>query len=110
MTLMIAFTASASPSRGYSHAEADEMIGLFDAVLDGRATSKTVTRMLEIVDGAAPITASMRKAMRPVRLASDKARPDLAEITDKFWRDYRAKHPKPQQKHQPLIDTMRRRP
>lgn len=86
------------------------MLALFGDVLDGRATGKTASRMLEIVGNAQPITASMRKGMKAVRLARDKARPDLVEVTNRFWSAYAAKHPQPvEPKRQPLKATMRGR-
>lgn len=60
---LISITGSATASRGYSYEDASEMIDLFDAILEGRATEKTASRMLEIVGNAQPITASARKAM-----------------------------------------------
>lgn len=72
---MIAITCSDTPSKGYSYAEATEVLDLFDTVLDGRATTETVDRMLEIVGNAQPITATMR----PVR-ADDTA--------NEFWREH----------------------
>lgn len=107
---LISITCSASPSRGYSYDEADEMIDLFDAVLDGRATEKTASRMLEIVGNAQPITASARRSMKVVRLPGDKAHKGLAEVTDSYWSRYRAEHPQPvEPKRQSRISTMRGR-
>lgn len=105
---MFAITASATPARGYSYNEAEEMLALFGTVLAGQATENTASRMLEIVGNAQPITASMRKAMRPVRLNADKPRAGLAGVSDKFWKAYRAKHPQREPERQPVISTMRR--
>jgi len=87
--MLIAITANASPARGNTEAEVTEMMDLFDDVLEGQTTSKTVDRMLEILDAGKPITASMRAHAKRVRLDP------LAKLTDRFWRDYRAKHPQP---------------
>lgn len=107
MTL-ISITGSATASRGYTYEDANEMIDMFDAVLAGRATARTLDRMLEITGAAVPVTASMRKAMQPVRLPGDRSRPGLAEVTDRFWRAYAKEHPAPEQKRRPLISTLRR--
>jgi len=107
--MLIAVTASATPSRGYSYDEANEMLDLFGAVLDGRATEKTALRMLEIVGNAQPISASARKSMKVVRVDADKVRDGLAGVTDSFWKRYRAKHPQPAQKRRPVISTLRGR-
>lgn len=110
MTNLIAITASASPARGYSYSDAETMLALFDDVLDGRATPETLDRMLGIVTSAQPVTASMRKGMKAVRLNADKTRPGLAGVTDSFWKRYRAKHPQPvEPNRQSLISTMRQR-
>lgn len=108
--MLISFTASASPSRGYSYADAEEMLALFGDVLNGRATTKTVNRMLAITSAAVPVTASMHKGMKAVRLPGDKARKGLAEVTDSYWARYRAEHPQPvEPNRQPRISTMRQR-
>jgi len=106
---MISITGSATASRGYTYDDATEMLDLFDAVLEGRATSKTLHRMLAITSAAMPITASARRSMKPVRLDADKTRAGLASVSDKFWKAYRAKHPQPEQKRQTVASTMRRR-
>jgi hypothetical protein len=105
---LISITCSTSPAKGYSYDEADEMLDLFGTVLTGRATAKTIQRMLAITGAAQPITASMRKAMRPVRLSADQTRPGLAGVSDKFWKAYKAKHPQREPNRQPIISTMRR--
>jgi len=107
---LIAITASASPARGYSYSDAEAMLALFGDVLDGRATEKTLDRMLGIVGNAQPITASARRSMKAVRLPGDKARKGLAEVTDSYWARYRAEHPHPvEANRQPRVNTMRGR-
>lgn len=108
--MLIAITASATPAKGYSYDEANEMLDLFADVLDGGATEKTASRMMEIVEAAVPITASSRKTMKAVRLDADKARPNLASVTDSFWKRYQAKHPQPEQERRTLISNLRRAP
>lgn len=107
---LISITCSASPSRGYTYEDAEAMLDLFDTVLDGRATEKTLDSMLAITSAAVPVTASARKGMKAVRLPGDRSRPDLAEVTNRFWKAYAAKHPQPvEPNRQPLKATMRQR-
>jgi hypothetical protein len=96
MTL-IAITANASPTRGHTVAEVDEMMDLFDSVLEGETTPRTVARMMEILESGKPITATMRAQMKAVRLDGSTAHNDLTKVTADFWRRYRAEHPKPKQ-------------
>lgn len=107
---LISITGSATASRGYTYDEADEMLNLFDTVLEGRANSKTLDRILEITSASVAITASARRSMKTVRLDADKVRDGLAGVSDSYWRRYRAKHPRPDEpKRQPLKATMRGR-
>ena len=92
--------------------------GLFAIMNRGKPTSEEararlaeeVDAVLEAAGDLLPITASARRSMKAVRLPNDRSRPDLAEVTDSFWKRYRAKHPQPEKPRRTLISNLRRAP
>lgn len=90
--MIIAITASASPRHGHSETEVEELMRLFDGVLETGATQHTVTRMMQILEAAQPISATMRARM--VRLDGGEDRQTLARVVRSYWSAQRAKRPK----------------
>jgi hypothetical protein len=88
--MLVSFTASASPTRGHTETDVEEMMALFDGVLEHGATEKTASRMVEILTSGKLITASMRATM--VKL--DTPGEGVAKVADAYWHRERAKRPK----------------
>jgi hypothetical protein len=75
---MLIFTANGH--RGFTYESADEMLRLTEVVHGGRATKATLDRMMELLAGARPISASMMATARPVEPAKS-----VGELADRFW-------------------------